>query len=436
MKIKEVLMKNIFLFVIILILAGCAPNTSTPVVSISPTPTYQPTTNIPAPMITPTIRPSETLVTTFTPTQTTKPVQLIQNCVDLSSTELSSQTLSGRVAFTSSNPPYQPPFLLDLATGEKITFGAKPDEQVYFVDVSPDHKWISLMKNKITNDSVVSKNLFIIDYDGNIQASIQFEPGWMDMHGWADSSHVVIVEQDKDDFNANLIILNPFTKEESIYSTKLFPGIDLVTPGPWGFYFPPVVINPTLNYLVYATSPGLSIWDLASGKEQSSFAIETKKIPTWSTDGAQLAIVGQLSTFRTDLFISTPEGDLERVTYLDDYFRKIQFARPSWSTDNRYIGFGMIVETYPYSDTYSVSSLNNAHLAVLDTLINKVIDYCIPYYSTNPKPPLWAHGEQQVIITQFISWDKQRTYIVDLPMRNAIKLLEDRYTPIGWVSNR
>jgi hypothetical protein len=442
-RIKQKEMRRIILFILILILSACTSASNTQTVSTATknsgvivSPTIEPTlNNSSTPTIGPITLPAKTLMPTSTLTPTAAQVPIKQSCANLSSTNILPGSLSGRIPFTSSDTPYPSPFLLDLATGEKITFEVKPDEQTYFVEVSPDHKWVALMKNKIANDVVVSQTLLIVDYDGDIQASIQFEPSWMYMNGWADSNHVVIVEQDPDDYNANLIILNPFTKEVSTYSTKLFPGIYLVFPGPWGFYYPPILFGPTLNHLVYDQSGELNIWNLTSGKEDSSLAISTNEIPAWSNDGTLLAIVGQLSISRTDLFISTIDGNLERVTYLDDYFKKVQLSRPSWSPDNRYIGFGMIAENYPISDTYSLSSSDRAHLAVLDTQYHQVTDYCITFYQFF-KPPIWSPIDRQVIITQSISYGMVRTYIVNLQTGIATKLLEDNYIPIGWVSNR
>jgi hypothetical protein len=181
------------------------------------------------------------------------------------------------------------------------------------------------------------------------------------------------------------------------------------------------------------------LWEIKTNQEIAllpTYGVRRK--PEWSPDGKQVAMVKALTDTVVDkpgdqeLFSLNREGAATRLTYLTEYYDRVELGQFSWSPDGRYIAFGLYAEPFQSPDVSPQDGLENvARLAVLDTHSHVVTNYCVPIYY-GWISPIWSPDSQQLLIEDVTEVGKSLVYLVDIQQGFAAKIAED-VSPQGWM---
>jgi hypothetical protein len=468
--------------VITLLLLGCEKNagieTENTILNSTPIRQLTPTTLIPSPIAyterTNFVTPIAVATTTPTcPLPNPSEAQLNYQCLDVSPTlppEVKSKGIVVLENRAKDKDGYLEPgtFLIDMSTGRVNLFTASNEGQSQHI-VSPDKKMIAYISSVFEsnckkigpNCKIIAQELVIASADGQQMKTMPIEEEWWDITAWLDNQHLVIQLAPQNNLERSgrkpcrKLVLNPFTGERQILVPNFPFFLDTpVTLLPWWDGWSGVIYDPQLKLAIYPRflqndkeKFTYAIWDLSQHKlvkslddifSYYSILNDLFPMPLWSPDGKYFVMKGAIlkqDHAEYELFRVSRDGQTEQLTHLNSV-AYIQESYPwgssiSWSPDGRYLGL--------YLGKRSGFE-EQARVALLDTLTNKVIDYCFPltyggkgYGSVIPDAPIWSPDGKQFLVVDWYEKDHQHVILVDIVQGVAAIIAEDMQ-PVGWMT--
>lgn len=389
---------------------------------------------------TPPALPSHTPTAAPSPTspQDTKPEQ---KCLQIEPALRSEAGLAGYIVF-SGEGWMEPSHLLDLVTGREVNLSESGDP-VANLHVSPNRKWLAYRRSETRSDSTF---LVIMASDGEQVRRIRWDDSWRQISGWLDDERLWISRQRGSDGNDSLIVLDPFTGQQQELQGD-FPDQSNISPGPgWGWFNRSATIyDSSLGLAIYPAGLNkIVLWDVRANNEIAvvTDTISLNVTPKWSPDGQRFLISGPVTLAtsqpqisqdadREELFSVSREGEVMRLTYLTDHYGAVRFGDYAWSPDGRYVAFWLDMEPETYPDLYDPIEKIVARFAILDTLTQKVTDYCVPNRTLSV--PVWSpDGHQVVIENNSQEIFKNSVFLLDITQNFAAKIGED-LSAVGWM---
>jgi len=406
MRSKTTALTALLVSIILLTACGSAPSTNplanTANVSLSATPT-----NLPSP------------TETITPEPQSDSVE--QNCVDILPTMPANIAATGIVPLEDFQA--QKTFFLDLATGDKSQIPNINDGIVAYA-VSPDRKTLAYKTHVPSRIS-----LTLTDALNSHKQTIFSGQADYALYYWLNNEELLLGK------NGQWLIFNPYTNQEKGYSTGDFTDYDT-----YNQYNLWVGFDPQGILAIYKNKGGntslLNVGDKQLLGEVSD-AVQRPPVAAWTLDGNEAAIVGATQVGEhwaeagDNIFEVGRDGQATQLTYLAEYYGiGFNIHSLSWSPDSRYIAFWM-----------RLPKTSKWQLAVLDTMRQKVTNYCIPtnpYATTRPgfrldlvSAPIWSPDSTQLII-ESRSDNSSSIILVDMSQSIAFQIAQDS-VPLGWM---
>jgi len=403
---------------------------------IFPTETIQPTQTP-----TSTSYPTYTIIPTEIPTLAILPIStLTQKCLTIQPDLPISFLSAGKVLFSDD-------------TGQEQTLGSimgmvSQDSQPHLLAgaplsifswergfISPDRKLLAYESVTFEEDKlvIVDDQLVVIDVDGQVIASMDWDDDWFRIEGWLDMEHLVLASTDY--AWPGVYIVNPFTGQ----SQEFIPTLPDIFIDPieqekgsvkWKF-----ILEPSLSLTAYERRiPGATLWDddwsfvlwdLPNELEKwvlqdTSFA--RMDIPIWSPDSSHLAVIVQDrpddNFERFELYLVERDGNAQKLIDLPGN-ADIGLGKMRWSPNGRYIAIG--------GDPF----------IILDTVTRQVKDYCISagFFAA---PIYWSPDSKQVLVSYASRESGSQPYlsiVIDVEHDVAAQLHPDPLMePIGWLA--
>jgi hypothetical protein len=441
--------KSITIVILMIFLTACTARSTLAPERTSPSPlevTGQlSATPFPALTSSPTPSPTDTPLPTISPTNTPSP-RLTYRCSDIATAFPQDSGIDGILAIwnmTTNGGDY----LLDLNTGTKESIG-----EAYGISVSPDRK--KLAYNVLDPDQLV-----VTDAQGNPLITLPVDPNW-ELNRWLDNDRLLIEKRRyvlyEEDFELHsLIVLNPFTGDQTEYFPEDFPNLweapDRAVV--WGV-LSRLVPDPTLTRFVYPANDegdcAVILWDIRGSLEIARIHVpgEYGDTPRWYPDGSQFVVTAypsysskylQFENFPAEPYVGGSEiismsadGNIQRLTYLTNTYVTYPSAS-AWSPDGRRIAFWLTIEDSQYP---------GERLSVVDVSTGQVTNYCIAGYTDRKygqsSRPTWSPDGSFLAVTVPVlndegQWlDHWNVMIVDLINASAVQIAEDAYL-MGWL---
>lgn len=353
--------------------------------------------------------------------------------------------------------------LLDMQTGNKIPLSQKDNEDLFYMSVSPDGKWLAYLGVVYdqSRNTELEKWLVVATRDGQQYKVIPWEENWFFIAQWLDNERLVIIRQRWNNRNMpfeldSVIMLNPFTGERQELLPD-FPDIyDGINGILWGGYDTSrTIYDPTLTRVIYPMKPYYQDWASATlvsiilADAQTGQTIDRLysvpmlygTTPQWSPDGKRFVtdldptLNGDSSSKYVggaELYNITRDGQITRLTYLTTHYVPVIYDY-SWSPDNRHIAFWLA-----FGSETDMNAYREEKLAVLDIITGEVTNYCIPgdFHNDSSPAPIWSpDGQQLVVVSKDESDINHRDVIlVDIVHGWAAKIAED-VSPVGWMTS-
>jgi hypothetical protein len=389
--------QSLIIVLVILCLVSCAapatpsapPASNTPQIPASSTPTIAKTSR-PTPTSTPTRTPPPSL----TPAPTAD-VRLVRRCLQEDNQEVALKAVT-------SGTILQDDALLDIQTGRKYPLPFRLLKSTEFADnhwfskdryrvlVSPNGKRLVYLE-MVEKDQKV---FWVVDARAKVLAKISFKRTDLNFPRWLDNERV-IVYTDQTDQDGSMLVINPFTREQTTVSNELpiFSALMQRTAISWLIEY-----GPDLNWVAYIDDNLMTtVRDVLTQKTlwQAPLA-DYESLPAWSLDGQQVAIAG--NTFwlpspadqqvqiewKTQLYLIDRSGQVKSILP-ERGGQPSNFFAPVWSPDGRQLAF--------WKANSSVDDL-----MVYDWQSSEVIDTCVsndssPYHN----PVRWSPDGQQLV---------------------------------------
>ncbi len=225
--------------------------------------------------------------------------------------------------------------------------------------VSPDGSWLGY----ITGSRSTGYRLMISRVNGPpITINIPME--YMDLMGWLDNEHLVLVRYQEETYLDPLIVLNPFTGQQ-VELLPDYPDIDFLNGTVW-WDTSRTVYDPTLTLVVYPRSgfnhDDITLWDIPNNQPLASVPgyVGYGELPEWSPDGEYVSIIGQSPAalpdgYDLELYLVSRAGVVTQATNLSQYYTDIFIQTRNWSPDGRYIAYWLWARPIGYEgDTYPI----------------------------------------------------------------------------------
>lgn len=381
--------------------------------------------------------PTPTLpATTPTPEDAIPPeTRLVDRCSEASDLNDIIQDFDWLIAMNSYKPG--PGFLWDIKTGNNITI-TNPQYQDYQpgrVVISPDGKTIAY--NAI-NQNNYNSVLTIISSQGELL--FQKKEGDNESIGplyWLNNSTLVIFRWIFGGEENLIYLVNVNTGEVQNLNIEFPDQIDLIVNPSYQEHFDTlksVYYSPNMEELVYTdeTTREYILWDVNNDKEMMRIPfIFTMNIPRWAPDGSGF-ITGNryktLSGYETsscELYLVHTNGQVERLTYLSDYYESVGFENYAWSPDGKKIAFWF--EAY-YSDDFNDY---DDFFGIYDLDTGSVDQYCFEYYG-GWNLTQWSPDSKYVLLSPYMY--KGFYYLLNINTHSYAEILEDS-PPAGFVEN-
>ena len=372
-----------------------------------------------------TVSPPATLTNPPLPTETITPESqsdlVEQNCVDVQTTIPTNATATGIVPLQDFQT--QKTVFLNLATGDKSQI-PNIEERIAAYAVSPDRKTLAY---KTYVPSRIS--LTLTDALNSHKQTIFSGQADYALYYWLNNKDLLLGENDQ------WVIFNPFIKQEKGYSIGDFPDYDT-----YNQYNVWVGFDPQGTLAIYKNKGGNTSLLEVDNKQllgEVADAVQRPPVAAWTLDGNLAAIVGatQVGQYRTqagdNIFGVSRDGQMTQLTHLtENYGIGFVIYSLSWSSDSRYIAFWM-----------RLPKTSEWQLAMLDTMTQKVTNYCIstdPYATTSPgfrldlvSAPIWSLDSKQIII-ESRSNNSSSVILVDMSQSIAFQIAQDS-VPLGWM---
>lgn len=357
--------------------------------------------------------------------------------------------------------------LLNLQNGEQESLGS-----VGNLDVSPNRMRLAYFE---LDENTLSWSLVVQMLDGGpTKIKLPTLDGALRMSGWHDNEHLLF--QMVGDTATNpapntIMILNPLNGEKKTHILD-FPNIDNGVE--WGFSWS-AAYSQDMDYVLYAGIKENTdnvheyvLWSNASkskiislpGSSYKDFYLYAGEIiqldgvransPQWDPDDSRVLIISPASADRIEvdeIFAITKNGDVQRLTYFENHFEKVQISKMSWSPDGKNIAFWTALDPRVFDP--EPGAYQDIRLAILDTETLDVTFYCISGDSiglTNGPPsakfisndipaPIWSPTGQQVIVENRYTSDASRLILLDIQKEVAVQVGENM-KPIGWMMDK
>lgn len=349
--------------------------------------------------------------------------------------------------------------LMNMETGhvEQI---AQPNEILALMSVSPNQRWLAYHRalfdqpiadsqpheREILEDEVVVESFDRSQRLVYPQSQVKgFLVGWLNDQQLIFSLAQFDSEENKGLKSPTMMLFNPFTAQQrllkpgypNLYDFPDFPNWD--SQGITSY-------SPSVEQVVYyqgsISDPRYyHLWDLVH--HQSIHLLGpvygTPHMPRWAPDGMSYAVAPETDDLVRELLQISREGEVQRLTYLTDYFSTVIIGDFSWSADGRSIAFWLSswmsveeAEDDKYDDFQE-------QLAVLNLDTGLVTAYCVPgdelrTWTTSRVPePLWSpDGTQVIVMNRSVKWPTSKVILVDLEEEIAFQIAEYAQ-PAGWL---
>lgn len=339
--------------------------------------------------------------------------------------------LGGYGAYAVSGQPN--PLLLDIETGDQHALASEADDQIGFVNVSPNHQWFAYKNHSPQSET---SQLMIATADGQIRQTLVWEEAWKAVIQWLDDERLLM-----EALPHVLFWLNPFTGERQELPAD-YPGIYDIYPGPaWEEYSSiPTIYNTTLSQVIYPKAQegaaGVALWDIQIGQEVTyvSGTVGFGYRPQWSPDEQLFVINNSMTPIRgadatardQELYGLNQAGVIKRLTNLTSAYSVVEFGHSEWSPDGRYLAFWLEIGPLKYLETYSELSFAPEQLAwrlaVLDMTTGTVVNYCLPAgYALAPL--VWSPDSLHIAVQIAPELSRRPSFIVDLQHGIAVKVI-------------
>jgi len=432
--------KNFVLVILVFVLMGCSLSNNSSV-NLTATPTsginIQPSS---------TILPSPT--TSVTPAQTRPEIK--SDCIEITSPPKNrsegvlvlQQGISNRLVF------------LENKTSNQKYVPADPGMKVWRAYVSPDRKW--LIYELDWGEPNGETKFILTKADGIPREEIPYygDWGWSSIY-WLNNNALRVAEVDNAITLIDNFAFNPFTQDKSALISDL-PRIANNKNIDWHIdrqayelgilTGTSLIYDPTLTRVLYPKNgETVSLFNLETDQEIVRYPIPGwGRLPKWSLDGKNLAIVGSMSStpkieaLDELLMISRDGPEFKQLTYLTSTYDSVHIEEYSWSPDGTHIAFWLETE-----NSKSTDNQNPFELAVLDVQIGVVTNYCISgisslydeiEYVTYDLPIIWSPDGTELLITRHKDDNGKETevIVVDIINKAAYKAAEN-IQPIGWM---
>jgi len=402
-------------------------NTATPPATRTPSPSPSPTT---------------------TPTEIEK-MQVIQlEVIDWESSEID---LTGSIVFCGDyvaplNPEIdqldQDSVILNLETKERIVLAKAGEDPIFVYDVSPNRQWLAYKVLEPKSEIVVTAS------DGQEAARFPMEKDW-GVNGflWLNNETITTSKSlPRPDIRENtkgfagtlaLVLYNPFTGENSVLLPD-YPGIfNLDYHLDW--YLSVILPDPTLHYLVYRNDDyenPFVLWDIQENEEVLSFPYGYAL--KWSPDGRAMVYVREAlpDKLSNELYMVDLQGELTRLTTLNDKFSDVVIPYFQWSPDGKQIVFWF----YSYNDYVTtpliigVVNVENGNLKVYES--KERYEGPFPNYLARrlDQSPIWSPDSSKLMVVGINPDDENQRdiLVIDLETDTMVKIAEN-LIPVGWM---
>lgn len=338
------------------------------------------------------------------------PIPLNKKCLNVDSTSNKGPDFSGSLII---NSDYEFT-LFPLDGSQKIPL---PKSYWPFSE-SPDHKYFAFLEEV---DTLVYSHLIIIDSQGQIVNTIDWEPEWEFPIQWVNEVNIIIRTSD---FNS-LILLNVITGEEKQldfpYSDELHIeyGAGIIRSG-----F--VAYSPDMTEVVYEGKghvfilrdlnilPNAILWAKANHINWAS--------PIWSATGDKIAVSLKDSRNIDDLYVvNVFDLSEDRLTDFGKIYNNpasITIYDFSWSPDNVHLAVQLDLRENEGDSVEKIGSRLVGRLLIVNSVSQQVTDYCLKYAF----PPIWSPDGRYLVIDG---------YIVDILGEAAYKVTDGFI--VGWL---
>jgi WD40 repeat protein len=237
-----------------------------------------------------------------------------------------------------------------------------------------------------------------------------------------------------------ILAFNPLTSETETFIPD-FPNMAIW--GPAGWNVTESSYDPSLTFVVYGVGANLGkwvdivLWDIQA--QQEIVRLENpsggSSTPVWSPDGKQFVVdVSPDQTHQYDydeLFSVSRDGVIQRLTFLTDYYEKVEIRDYSWSPDSHRVAFW-----YSFEDG-TVKIGWDYYLAIYDTSEQKLTSYYIRRGENSLfSLPILPPESNMLLVDGFIGSTEtavaDQTLLLDVLNNQAFVIASDMI-PVGWL---
>ena len=299
--------------------------------------------------------------------------------------------------------------------------------------VSPDGSWLGY----ITGSPSAGYRL-VISRVNEPPITIRQPMENMDLMGWLDNEHLVLVRYQEETYLDPLIVLNPFTGQQ-VELMPDYPDIDYIN-GTIYWYTSRTVYDPTLTLVVYPRSGyyynEITLWDIPNNQSLAAVPgyVSRGEHPEWSPDGETVSIVGLSPASLPnghdfELYLVSRAGVVTQATNLSQYYTNIFIHNRSWSPDGRYIAFWLRARPIGYEGDTSPEQL-----LLLDTATMVTTNTCIHGGELSGGPYWSPDGEWMAVTSQCDESNEDCIVLVNVVENYAVRII-DQWIVSGWVVN-
>lgn len=356
----------------------------------------------------------------------------------------------GKVVFSGASIK-SPSYLVDLNSGEKTTLPQEKNKDIldWSYSVSPNRHWLSYQQIKNESSGMSSdETLHIVSTDGREKAVIPISQSIMDSI-WLNDEHLLIAQPVENwspasqKPSANLIALNPFTREKQALSNN-YPNIMLMDQLlSWGFFDSSrLIYNPTLTRVVYPTVSVdyQSMVRLVDTKTNTILAevpaTDFGKYLLWAPNGKNFAFVAKkvIDSSVDEIFVLSDNGELTQLAYQSESDSYVDIRALSWSSDSQQIAF-VVNTTDPYQGDIIF------HLATVNLETREIHKYCDiedakgTIYVVDWAAPIWSPDNKYILLNLHDPKDEKQTLSV-IVVRDTgnIYQISEHYQAVGWLN--
>lgn len=306
---------------------------------------------------------------------------------------------------------------LVLETGKFTSISLSEDVFPREYRISPDGKFIAFWKIRYAEDGTeTNRGIVIVDKTGKELIDISGQADWGSFY-WLNNDRLVI------GMSGLPYVFNPFTGEKytiSEWYSESPGGISTVT-----IWSANGIFDGLLKQIFYIQQDGsLHLWDMENKREFVNISTKIPHAePKWSNDNKYIAFS---YTAKDELYISTRDGKITKLTKLQNHFEKVSISSIAWSPDSKFIA----IQFRDFSNTSNLPKLAIVDIATLNT-----INYCDIMGSLNETiDPIWSpDGTNLVLGRKDNNSESYSSVIIDIKNENAVKIV-DNMLPVGWTA--